>query len=557
MIDSMKKYVLLFLLVYINCVAANAQYTNADTLRGSNGIGRNWWNITNYDIEVEPNLETHALSGVVKITFNNTNIENGQIMQIDLQMPMQIDSIGIVGKPNAHQYLKKNRVGNVYFITGFQQLAEKNNVIVIAFSGIPRIAKNAPWDGGLIWKTDADKMPFVSVACQHLGASVWYPCKDIQSDEPDSGASITIITPENLQGIGNGRLVNTIIKNKKKYNTWQVSNPINNYNLVFYIGNYVPIKKNFNGLNGKLDCTFWALAGNKDKAEKSFEDVFSMLASFEKWFGPYPWYADGYQLVEAPHLGMEHQSAIAYGNQYKKGYLGVDLSGTGWGKKWDYIIVHESGHEWWGNAITTNDIADMWIHEGFTTFSEGLFVEEQFGKAAGQEYLIGLRKNITNKDALISNYGINEEPTGDIYYKGANLLLTIRTIINDDEKFRRMLQEMQKQFGKKTCNSVDIEQFMCLYSNIDLMPVFQQYIYTNQVPKLQYKFKKNSNQTSDVTLSISECNDNFSIPYWLPISATEYKSIMLKPKQPITINTSLSAADFEKLLKKGYYFLQD
>jgi aminopeptidase N len=548
------KYIkLIFFFFTVISNNAQAQYTAADTLRGTNGINRKWWNITKYEIMVEPNLENQSIGGEVFITFDLIGKYDGQMMQIDMQQPMQIDSFDFVGIKNEQEYVKILREGNIYKIARIQNLSPTNNILKLKFSGTPRVAKNAPWDGGLIWKKDKKNNAFVSVACQELGASVWYPCKDIQSDEPDSGASITIITPENLQGIGNGKLINTKLENGKRYNTWQVVNPINNYNIVFYIGKYVPIQKTFIGKKGKLECTFWAIAGNEKKAEKSFDDIFIMLAAFEKWFGPFPWYQDGYQLVEAPHLGMEHQSAIAYGNKYKKGYLGKDLSGTGWGLQWDYIIIHESGHEWWGNHVTTNDIADMWIHEGFTTYSEALFVEEKFGKKAGEEYVVGLRKNIANVDPLIGDYGVNKQPTGDIYYKGANILHMIRTIINDDEKWKRLLQEIQKQFGNKTSNSADIEHFICRYAGINFMPLFGQYLYTNQVPKLNIEWKENKEGRNVALISVSECNENFEIPYFVPISETEYKLVILKKANPVAIITELSKSRFAEFQKAGYY----
>jgi aminopeptidase N len=540
---------IVFFLLIVNNFCAVAQFTHADTLRGTNGEDRKWWNVTKYDIVVEPNIDLRTITANVQITFDIVDkIYNGQNMQIDLQQPLQIDSIAI-NNQIITSYLHQK---NVCIISNFKNLNTVNNKLTVWYHGQPVIARFPPWDGGLIWKTDKKNNPFISVACQQKGASVWYPCKDIQSDEPDSSSTITIITPDTLQGIGNGRLIKSENKNRKLYNTWQVKNPINNYNLVFYIGKYTAIKKQYDGLNGKLDCTFWALAYNQTVANSSMEDVFKMMASFEKWFGAYPWYNDGYQLVEAPHLGMEHQSAIAYGNAYKKGYMGKDLSKSGWGKSWDYIIVHESGHEWWGNHVSTKDIADMWIHEGFTTYSEALFVEEQFGKNAADEYIIGLRKNIENKEPMIGDYGVNKEPTGDIYYKGASVLHMIRTIVNDDEKFRKMLHEMQKKFGKKTCNSVDVELFISQYLGINLEPFFRQYLYTNQIPKLKFEFVKKG----EVKITVTECNDSFRIPFDVPISKTEYKRIDLIANKSETVYTNLSKSNFMDLIKKGYYFFE-
>jgi aminopeptidase N len=292
--------------------------------------------------------------------------------------------------------------------------------------------------------------------------------------------------PDSLQAIGNGRLRN-VIKNADGTSTWhwKVINPINTYNLVPYIGKYAHFGEQITGREGALDCDYWVLAYNEAKAREQFKQVPEMLKCFEQWLGPYPFYQDGYKLVEAPHLGMEHQSAVAYGNQYMNGYLGTDLSGTGHGLKWDFIIIHESGHEWFGNSITTADIADMWIHEGITQYSEALFTECQQGVAAGEEYVIGLRKKIENKKPIIGPYGVNQEGPGDMYPKGANLMHMIRHIIGDST-FKTMMLEMNKRFYHKVTSSAEIEKFISEFSGKDLNKVFDQYLRTTQVPVLEW-----------------------------------------------------------------------
>ena len=299
--------------------------------------------------------------------------------------------------------------------------------------------------------------PWMSVACQGLGASVWYPCKDHQSDEPDNGASLSIIVPDTLVAVGNGRLKNKISNNNGTTTyTWEVKDPINNYNIIPYIGKYVNWSDTLQGEKGTLDLSYWVLDYNLEKAKKQFEQVKPMLRCFEYWFGPYPFYEDGYKLVESPHLGMEHQSAVAYGNGYQNGYRGMDLSGSGWGIKWDFIIVHESAHEWFANNITTKDIADMWVHESFANYSETLYTEWLFGKEAGNEYNYGIRRRIENDRPIIGPYGVNKEGSGDMYYKGGNMLQTIRHAINDDEKFRNILRGLNQNFlssnGNYTAN---------------------------------------------------------------------------------------------------------
>jgi len=383
--------------------------------------------------------------------------------------------------------------GNVWHIPLPKAPVNSVHSITVAYHGKPRIALRAPWDGGWIFTKDEKGRPWMTVACQGLGASVWYPCKDHQSDEPDNGATLNITVDDALVAVGNGRL-----KEKKSENglttwTWEVKNPINNYDIIPYIGNYVNFTDTLMGEKGKLDCSYWVLDYNLEKAKKQFgRDAKAMIHCFEYWFGPYPFYEDSYKLVESSHLGMEHQSATAYGNHYVNGYYiggntGRDLSSSGWGSKFDYIIIHESGHEWFGNNITTNDIADMWVHEGFTDYSEPLFVECMWGKAAGDEYTQGLRQNIDNDRPVIGPYGVNREGSGDMYAKGANMLHTIRQVINDDEKFRSILRGLNKDFYHKTVDSRQVEMYMGQKSGMDLSKIFDQYLRTTKIPELQYK----------------------------------------------------------------------
>lgn len=466
--------------------------TRQDTLRGSITPEREWWNVLHYNITVQPDYNTKTIKGSNEILFAATR--PGKIMQIDLQEPMQIDSVITLatvtekGKiKTINKVLSFTREGNVFYIDWKDAAA---NNITIYYHGKPREAVRPPWDGGWIWKTDAEGNPWMSVACQGLGASVWYPCKDIQSDEPDNGAVLNMIVPDDLVAVGNGRNIATKnIDNGYTKWSWEVKNPINNYTIIPYIGKYQHFGEVYNGLKGKLDCDYWVLKYNVTKAKEQFKQAPMMLKCFEYWFGPYPFYEDSYKLVEAPHLGMEHQSATAYGNKFQNGYLGTDLSGTGWGLKWDYIIIHESGHEWFANNITTNDIADMWVHEGFTDYSETLYVECQFGKAAGTEYVAGLRKNIQNDIPIIGKYGVNKEGSSDMYYKGANLIHNIRTIINDDAKFRAILTGLNQTFYHQTVTTQQVEEYISQQSGINFSKVFDEYLRTTQIPQLQYSIQ--------------------------------------------------------------------
>ena len=465
-------------------------YTHADTLRGSNGPGRDWWDVTKYDLHVKFNIEDSTISGWNTMYFKK--LKNGyNTIQIDLQDPLIIDSIIYYQRIENEQakVVVKEFVndGNAHFFTFKNDVRFLNQyAVTIYYHGKPQIAKRPPWDGGLIWKKDANNNPWVSIACQGLGASIWYPCKDIQSDEPDS-AEMHITIPDSLVCVGNGRLRDKI-NNSDGTATydWAVVSPINNYCLIPYIGKYVHFDEIYKGEKGDLTLDYWVLDYNLEKAKKQFAQAKLMLRSFEYWFGKYPFYEDSYKLIETSFLGMEHQSAVAYGNKYANGYLGNDLSATGWGLKWDFIIVHESGHEWFGNNITSKDLADMWLHEGFTNYSETLFTETYYGKEAANEYNFGTRKKIKNEGTIIGLYGVNEEGTSDMYPKGGNLLHLIRHSINNDALFRKILTGLNTKFYHATVTTKEVEDYISTESNMDFSKVFDQYLRTTQIPVLQF-----------------------------------------------------------------------
>lgn len=487
----MKLFLLVIFSLLINAnIIAQKGFTHADTLRGSNGPFRERWDVMHYDLTVEPDLVNKTLRGKNIITF----FDNGaKLMQIDLMEPMVLDSA-----INYEAPLSFRREGNVYWLmlrdsNAMYKMRPDTNRITLYFHGKPRESKKAPWDGGWVWKKDSLGRPWATVACQGLGASSWYPCKDWQGDEPDKGSILRIISPDTLVGVGNGRLISrqSLPDNKSMY-TWQVVNPINNYNIVPYVGKYVHFGEKYEGEKGDLDLDYWVLDYNLKRAKKQFKEVPRMLKAFEYWFGPYPFYADGFKLVESSHLGMEHQSNIAYGNNYQNGFYGDDLSETGEGLKWDFIIVHEAAHEWFGNNITSKDIADMWIHEGFAHYSEELFMEYHFGKSAATRYILGTRNKIANDIPVTGTYGVNTEGSGDMYYKGAAMIHTIRQIMNDDEKFRQMLRGMNEKFYHQTVTVTDIREFMEQASGLGLKAIFDQYLKTTKVPLLEYKFSRKS-----------------------------------------------------------------
>lgn len=514
----------------------NQVNSRADSLRGTLTPLRTCYDINYYHLDVKINIDEKSISGSNEFVFTAT--QNFNKLQFDLFSNLKVEKVVYKGAE-----LPYTREYNAVFVT-FPKAVKKGSrdKFTVFYSGTPVIAKNPPWDGGFIFKKDAAGNPWVSVACQGFGASCWWPNKDHQSDEVDS-MLISISVPKTLQEISNGRLRKTVDQpdGYKQYN-WFVSNPINNYDVSFYIGKYSHWKDSYNGENGKLTIDYWSLQTDSAKARPHWDaDVKPMLKSFEHWFGPYPWYKDGYKLVQAPHLGMEHQSAVAYGNKFMKGYLGRDLSGTGHGLKWDFITVHESGHEWFGNNITAKDIGDMWLHEGFTNYSEVLFVESTENKAAANEYVIGLQKGIRNDVPVIGPYGVNREGSGDMYPKGANLISIIRQLINNDIKFREILRGLNKTFYHKTVTTAEVENYISKQSGLKLDKIFDQYLRYAKIPVLDYKI-------SNGTLSYRWITDvkGFDMPVRVSLKADSYT--LIKPTndwKTIKIDSSITVANFK------------
>jgi aminopeptidase N len=456
-------------------------FTRADSLRGNLTPLRTCYDIDYYHLDVKFDIDKKFISG--SNLFKFTAVEDFKKLQFDLFANLKVEKVVYKG----HE-LPYTREINAVFVT-FPNTIKKGSKdqFTVYYSGNPTIAKRAPWDGGVVFAKDSLGNPWVATACQGVGASIWWPNKDHQYDEVDS-ALISISVPTGLQDASNGRLRKvTDLKNGYTRFDWFVANPINNYDIEANIGKYTHLSDSYDGEKGKLSIDYWVLNYNVDKAKKQFgENVKDMLKAFEYWFGPYPFYEDGYKLIETPHLGMEHQSGTAYGNHYQNGYLGRDLSGTGWGLKWDFIVVHESGHEWFGNNITSKDLADMWIHESFTNYSESLFIETRYGKQAGQEYVHGSRLGIVNDTPIVGAYNVNKEGSGDMYPKGGNMLNMVRTIINDDDKWRGILRGLNKTFYHKTVTYDDVVGYINKESGKNLSPVFEQYLKHKQLPILNF-----------------------------------------------------------------------
>ncbi len=476
---------IVFLLFTISISAQENNFTKQDTLRGSITPERIWWDLKYYHLDIQVFPETKSIKGKNLVKY--TVLKSDSVLQIDLQAPLKItnvvqenDTLEVISEGNAHFIQLKK-----------EQIKDSINSLVVYYEGIPQEAKRAPWDGGFSWKKDENDNHFIATSCQGLGASVWWPNKDHMYDEVES-MDISVRVPSNLMNISNGKLLD-IEQHTDSTTTyhWGVKNPINNYGVNVNIGDYTHFSEKYDGEAGVLDMDYYVLKDNLEKAKKQFKDVPKMMKAFEHWFGKYPFYKDGFKLVEVPYLGMEHQSSVTYGNKYANGYLGRDLSGTGWGLKFDFIIIHESGHEWFANNITYKDMADMWIHESFTNYSESLFLDYYYGKKAASEYVVGLRKSIRNDKPIIGKYNVNNSGSGDMYNKGGNMLHTIRQIINDDEKWRQVLRGLNKEFYHKTVTTKEIENYMSEKSGVDLSKIFDQYLRDTRIPEFAYAIRGN------------------------------------------------------------------
>jgi len=519
-------------------------FTRQDTLRGAITAERAWWDVIYYHLDIEVNLDDSTFSGTNTIHYK-VDSTTTNIMQIDLQEPMKINSITQSGKE-----LSYRRDGNAFFVETLsnQKIGDVREVIV-HYSGKPKKAVRAPWDGGVTWTRDKNGNPFIATSNQGIGASLWWPNKDHAYDEPDS-MLISVTIPNDLMDVSNGRLRSEVENNDgtKTWN-WFVSNPINNYGVNLNIGKYSHFAQIYEGEKGELDMDYYVLSYNLEKAVEQFADAPRTIEAFEYWFGPYPFYEDSYKLVEAPYLGMEHQSSVTYGNNFENGYLGTDLSASGWGLKFDFIIVHESGHEWFANNITYRDVADMWIHESFTHYSEYLFLEYHFGKKAAQEYARGVRSRIRNDRPIIGIYNVNYEGSSDMYYKGGNMLHTIRQIIDDDELWRQILRGLNKEFYHQTVTTQQIEEYIIKESELELESVFDQYLRDYRLPVLEYYFKN-----GELVFRWNNVVRNFEMPVKVYINGkeavlnptTEWKGIPTSSKElKVDLDYYISSVEVE------------
>jgi aminopeptidase N len=514
----------------------------AEELRGSITAEREWWDLRHYRLAVTFQPETKSLQGSNEIRFKT--LKTGQRIQIDLQEPLSIQSV-----THDEKALPFEREGNVYWIDFAQPLpAGEVHTIKVTYGGTPQESKNPPWEGGVSWKQDKNGKPFIATTCQGIGASIWWPNKDHGYDEPDEGMEILATVPASLTAVSNGRLIETQVDEKDETRTfvWRVTQPINNYCVNINIGDYVNYSDVYQGEAGPLTMDYWVLSYQLEIAQKHFKEAPRVIRAFEHWFGKYPFYEDSYKLVEVPYLGMEHQSSVTYGNGFQNGYRGRDLSRTGVGMKFDFIIVHESGHEWFGNNISMKDVADMWIHESFTNYSENLFVDYHFSKEEAQDYVIGCRKLVRNDKPIIGEYGKNKSGSGDMYYKGGNVLHTIRHIIDDDEKWRQILRGLNETFWHRTVTTKQVEDYIISESGVDLGSYFDQYLRTKDIPVLKY-----SVEGQELTYYFDQAVENLTFPIRVHVNG---KPRWIRPTtQPQSLTLDESVDSFE--VDRNFYVL--
>ena len=531
--------------------AARAQqiygpFTHADTLRGALSPERSCFDVTHYDLTIDRiDFKKRFIHGSNRITARI--VHDTRRIQLDLFASMKIRGVSADGRK-----LRFKRDGNAFF-TELPRVYKPGEVLqlTVEYEGMPQMAQNAPWDGGFVWTSDPQGYPWLTVACQGTGASLWWPNKDHLSDEPDSMHLHYVMPHDSLWAIGNGTYLGNTEHRGKKFANFRISYPINNYNVSLYVGHYNYLSDVYVSGNDTLELAYMVIKGNEEKARAHFAMVPEMLACYEKYFGPYPFARDGYALVETPYAGMEHQSAIAYGNRYLPGYLGEDYSGMG--LMLDFIIVHETGHEYWGNNVSMQDISDMWIHESFCTYAEVLYVECVYGPEQALRYINHKKDLVQNDRPMISPRGVNAEPTGDIYAKGALMLHTIRTVLHNDSLFLGILRSMQDSFALKTISSDDVLAFFNRESGRDLSRVFNAYLHYATPPVFEYYVWQDESGTWQMKYRWNCKEPGFDMPLGISQGTQE---ILLYPRTDVQqMQLAIRSRDELRIHTETYYII--
>lgn len=527
-------------------------FTRADTLRGMLTPQRTCYNVLYYHLDVRIDPEKQSLSGSTTLRFKV--VTDFTTLQVDLFPNMEIQQILLEGKTR----LTFSREFGAVFVR-FPETMKQGTVreITVEYGGKPTVAKNPPWDGGFTWTRDSTGNPWVAVTCQGTGASLWWPNKDHQADEPDS-MMISVTVPPGLEDISNGRLrARRVLSDGWTRFDWFVSSPINNYCVTVNIGKFAHF--NDRHVNGDtLDLEYFVMPEHLTAAREQFLQVHPMISSFEHWFGKYPFYRDGYKLVECPHTGMEHQSAVAYGNRYLQGYRGRASSSVG--LKFDFIIIHESAHEWWGNSITAKDPADMWIHESFGAYAEALFVESLYGREQSTIYINGKKPNVRNDVPIIGVFNVNNEGSGDMYDKGQLVLNTLRSVVDNDSAWVSLLRGLYETFKYQTITGKDLIDCICARTGQDLHYFFDQYLGHAKLPRLRIVVSKKGDEVtaryrweadvSDFRMPVKVTLASDSLGFIYP--TTSWKSTPLALKDPAEFRAAEDLFYFDLALSRAY-----
>jgi aminopeptidase N len=518
--------------------------TGYDMLRGAYGPFRANNDLLYYHLNIRVDPEKQWISGKNTIRFRM--LKDGKRIQIDLRDALTIDKI-LLGA----EVLKYERDNGAVFID-FPETLHAGRVYSIDFyySGHPEETGRF---GGMTFKKDPAGRVWINTACEGTGASMWWPDKDQWKDEGQS-MDISVAVPNGLMDVSNGKFVGkTDLGDGYTRWDWHVSYGINNYDVSLNIGDYVHFGEEMDEPSGaKLAMDYYVLPEDLEKARAQFAQARGMIEAYQHYFGEYPFIKDGYKLVQAPYSGMEHQSAVTYGNLFKNGYLGRDWTGVGINSRFDFIIIHESGHEWFGNSITAQDPADMWIHEGWTTYLETLYVEHRWGHADALKYMSGLKPKIVNMRPIVAERGVNAEPTEDQYFKGALMINTLRSIVNDDARWWALLHAFYQHFKFQSTMTEDVVAWFNLHTGMNLTPVFNQYLRHAHIPRLELLFGEAPGM---VMYKWDADEDNFAMPikvgtpdHWQVIHPTTAWQWMQTPlsKEGFQVSTELYYVDVNK-----------
>ena len=496
---------------------------------------RTCYDVTFYELNIDIDLDDRMIAGYVD--FYAWAVNEFTELQFDLAKNMVLDEVNYKGRS-----LTYTREEDAVFVTFPAVQAGRQFQFRVTYHGEPAQAKKPPWDGGFVWEKDKAGRDFVGVACEGDGASLWWPCKDHPTEEPDSMA-INITVPSDIMCVANGRLREKVETDVKTTYKWFVTKPINNYNVSVNIANYAVIADTIHSVTGIQPATYYVLDYNEAVAREHFKEARAMMRSLEKFFGPFPFWEDGYKLVETPYLGMEHQTAVAYGNDFKTYERGIR---TIYGYM-DYIILHETAHEWWGNNITACDGADVWLHEGFAMYSEVLYVEDQLGYPMSIHYLLERRRGIQNRRAIVGPRGEYYWGFEDAYNKGAWILHTLRSVLDDDTMFFGILKGFQQEFASQIVCTEDLVEYINNVTGQDFKPFFDQYIFDRRPPTLEYSLTKDK-----LLYRYTGILPEFSMPVNVLVNKDEVRLQPSMATQTLTIPdyATVQIMDWEYLILK-------